>query len=120
MTDFGSQVRAFGLKVEGQTKNVFVQTAVATKASIVEGSSVTGAPGQPVDTGALRASWQLEFTTPTSATIATNLEYAPIIEDGVRDGRALTLRSQVGGWGSVRATVLNFDRLVQATVEEAR
>ncbi len=119
MTDFGSQVRAFGLKVEGQTKNVFVQTAVATKASIVEGSSVTGAPGQPVDTGALRASWQLEFTTPTSATIATNLEYAPIIEDGVRDGKALTLRSQVGGWGSVRATVLNFDRLVQEEVEKA-
>ncbi len=118
MTDFKDQVRAFGLKVEGQTKNIFVNTAVATKSSIVEGSSITGAPGQPVDTGALRASWQLEFTTPTSAIIATNLVYAPIIEDGVRDGKALTLRSQVGGWGSVRATVLNFDRLVQAEAEK--
>jgi len=132
---FDAEVRAFVLKTEAVTKNVLVDVAVAVKGSIVDGSVITGAPGQPVDTGALRASWILSYPSATMAEISTNLVYAPIIEDGVRSLRgkrgdagvskggstlALTLRSQVGGWHSVRYTVAGFQRLVEAVVAKVR
>lgn len=119
MSDFGEQVRQFGLKVEAATVEHFAAIAAATHDSIVNGSPVTGAPGQPVDTGALRASWTLAFPDPWQAVITTPLVYAPSIEDGVsyaHGGKPLTLRSQVGGWHSVKQTVLNFDRLAAVTV----
>jgi hypothetical protein len=111
---FSDQVRSFALKVDGQARDVFVGTVAAAAASITDGSALTGAPGQPVDTGALKASWQTVFETPTSAVIGTNLVYAPLIEDGIsgKTGQPLTLRSQVGGFHSVALTVLNFDRIV--------
>ncbi len=80
--------------------------------SIVNGSPVTGAPGQPVDTGNLRASWQREIHGPLSQSIATNTVYAPAIEDGARGSKALTLRSQTGGFHSVKMTVAAWPRIV--------
>ncbi len=115
MTDFNDQIRAFGLKVQGTTRAAFVNTVAATAASITDGSPITSAPGQPVDTGALKASWQTVFESPTSAIIGTNLVYAPLIEDGISgQGKPLTLRSQVGGFHSVALTALNFDKIVEA------
>jgi hypothetical protein len=49
------------MKLEAMTKQVFVDVATEAHRSIVEGSELTGAPGQPVDTGYLRASWLLAF-----------------------------------------------------------
>jgi hypothetical protein len=41
--------------------------------SIVEGSELTGAPGQPVDTGFLKGSWSRWYDSPTKQTIGTNV-----------------------------------------------
>jgi hypothetical protein len=115
MSDFDAQVRSFALAVPAYSRRVFVNTAVAVKDSITDGSAITGAPGQPVDTGVLRASWQLTFDDAQTASISTYVVYAPQIEDGVSwRGLPLTLRSAVGGWHSVKMTVLNFPRLAAA------
>lgn len=126
---FADDVRRFALKADGITTDVFANVVSATAASITDGSAVTGAPGQPVDTGNLKASWQTEFESDNEALISTNVEYASFIEDGVvplgsRRGNAtgrtqqrLTLRSDVGGFHSVALTRAGFGGLVD---DEAR
>lgn len=105
---FDQDLGRFTLKLRAR-KALFVNVAGATKRSITDGSQVTAAPGQPVDTGALKASWILGFPSPTLAEITTNIVYAPVIEDNVRGAR---LRSKVGGFHSVKLTVAGFQRLV--------
>jgi hypothetical protein len=114
---FADDVRRFALKADGITKDVFANVVSATASSITDGSEVTGAPGQPVDTGNLKASWRTEFESPTEALISTNVVYAPVIEDGVGKYGPLTLRSEVGGFHSVSLTVAGFGALV---ADEAR
>ncbi len=112
MSDFGSQIGAWVLKTERVTQAVFVNVASRVKSSITDGDPLTGAPGSPVDTGALKASWQLTFESPTLALVSTNIEYAPIIEDNVRGANF-----RVGGPHGVKLTALGFDRIVE---DEAR
>jgi hypothetical protein len=116
MSDFAEQVRTWTLQVKERSHAVYLGVGDAVYGSIVEGSPITGAPGQPVDTGNLRASWIRE-TGPTRTTITTNTIYAPQIEDGTREGRALTLRSKVGGFHSVKLTVAAFNALVANVVK---
>ena len=121
---FESDLAAFMAKTRYKTQAAFVNTCVAVKESIVNGSAITGAPGQPVGQygpgyhpgmvgGTLKASWQLMFVGATAALIATNVKYAQVIEDNVRGAK---LRSTVGGFHSVKLTVAGFDRLVDAEV----
>jgi phage gpG-like protein len=117
---FADDVKRFALKVERQERAVFEGVVLAAHASIVQGSHVTGAPGQPVDTGHLKASWQVDIEGDVG-TIGTNVEYAPAIEDGIGPHGPLTLRSEVGGFHSVAMTRAGFPRLVeQVTREVAR
>jgi len=114
MSAFTDQLAAFQRKLDQRLNDVFVGTAVAVKGSIVDGSPITAAPGQPVDTGALKNSWQLNFETKTSALIFTGgLRYAEIIEYNVRGA---TLRSAVGGFHSIAYTIAGFKRLVESEV----
>ena len=115
---FLDDLRAFAVKVERVTDDTFVRTVEMTRDSIVEGSALTGAPGQPVKTGNLKGSWQTEFESKDIAVISTNVEYAEAIEDGVGRFGPLTLRSAVGGWHSVKQTIANHDRIVEAAVAE--
>lgn len=118
--DFKRQLEAFFAKTKFKTQQVFVNTAAAVKDSVVNGSPITGAKGQPVVTGNLRDSFHLEFTSPTSAEITTNVEYAPIIEHNVRNAKVPRGKpgSTVGGPHSVKDTVAGFERLVEAEVKK--
>lgn len=116
---FASDVRAWTLKVETRTQDVFVNTASAALESIRSGSAVTGAPGQPVDTGNLKGSWNLTMESPTTALIQTNVAYAPAIEDGVGPHGPLTLRSTVGGFHSVALTRAGLPRIVDDETRKA-
>ena len=113
---FASDLAAFRAKVEARQQAVFVNTAVAVKDSITVGSPVTGAPGQPVDTGNLLGSWQLAFLAQDVAEISTAVEYAPAVEEGVGPHGPMTLRSAVGGFHSVALTRAGFDLLVNDVV----
>lgn len=108
MSDFSASIHNFVTKVQVANQRVFLGVATEALRSIVEGSELTGAPGQPVDTGNLRASWQLTFPSPTSAQISTNVEYAPIIEDNLRGAK---FRNH--GPNSVKLTRAGLPRIVE-------
>jgi hypothetical protein len=110
---FSSDISNWSAKVQANGQKVFLNTASHAFESIVNGSSVTGAPGQPVDTGALRNSWQLTFPSPTEALIATNLDYAVHVEENVR---GVTFHNH--GPHSVRLTALGLNRIVEAETKK--
>jgi hypothetical protein len=97
---------------------IFLGVATEAQRSIVEGSELTGAPGQPVDVGYLKGSWSPPVIDGSTATIGTNAEYAEAIEDGIGKYGPLTLRSQVGGFHSVALTIAGMDRIVEHVTNE--
>lgn len=135
---FADDINRFTLKLRETSDEVFVGVAQAVHESVVEGSPVTGAPGQPVDTGNLKNSWQLTFPERGLAQTATNVVYAEAIEEGQQEPhtrrqrsrfgieqifvepRPMVLRSQVGGFHSVKLTRAGFTRLVRSAVQRVR
>lgn len=130
---FGEQLQNWKRKVAFRERAVFTGTAQEVLRSIVEGSEITGAPGQPVGQygegygspgqvgGTLKASWQLTFPDENTAEISTNIVYAPMNEDGVSGtGGPYVQRSSVGGRHSVRLTRAGFDRIVASEVRKVQ
>lgn len=110
---------------------MFVGSVTAIHGSVTDGSALTGAPGQPVDTGNLKASWQQMFPEDWVGEVATVTEYAPAIEEGQQmpytnrygtyvEPQPMTLRSSVGGFHSVKLTRSNWDRIVESETLKAR
>lgn len=98
----------------------FAEIVVEAYDSIKFGSTITGAPGQPVDTANLRNSWLFEFGDPLHATISTLIEYAVAVEDGVGPhGPVKYGLSGVGGSHSVSLTLLGMP-LIAETVHARR
>lgn len=141
MAGFGEALRLFAAKVERRSRQVFVGSVESVKTSVVDGSPLTAAPGQPVDTGHLRDSWQVTYPEDWVGEVATNVGYAIAIEDGyvhehvrgpytradgtpVRQhtvrGHPQGLLSPVGGFHSVALTRSNWDRIVQDETRKAR
>lgn len=115
---FSGQLKAFADQAKLRHQAVFVGTVTEIERSIMDGSEITGAPGQPVQTGNLRGSFAPPiFETPTLARVATNVVYAPEIEEGARNGNPLTLRSEVGGFHSVALTIAGFPAIVEHEAE---
>jgi hypothetical protein len=113
---FGGQLRDWGDKAKRREGAVFHTAVFTAHKSITVGSPLTGAPGQPVDTGRLRNSWQIVILSPREVRILTSMKYARSIEDGLsyaHAGKPLTLRSQVGGFHSLKLTVANWNRIVE-------
>jgi hypothetical protein len=110
---FAEDIRRFTNRVETKTQAMFVGTATEALRSIQEGSEITGAPGQPVDTGNLRSSWNLSFESPTVALIATNTKYAPYVEDNVR---GVTFKNH--GPHSVKLTIAGLPKIVAHVTAE--
>lgn len=110
---FSDDLKRFTVKVESRYNTVFPAIVDLAHDSIQNGSAITGSPGQQVDTGALKASWQKQFESPLVALISTNKEYAIQEEEGVTEsGTPIVQKSQVGGPHSTKLTVANFDRIV--------
>ena len=107
-------VRQMVAQIHAKTSAIFEDVGMEAQRSIVEGSELTGAPGQPVDTGNLKGSWSRWYDSPTKQTIGTNVVYAPAIEDGIGPHGPMTLRSQVGGFHSVAHTLNGLQRILDA------
>lgn len=89
--------------------------------SIVHGSRLTGAPGQPVELGDLLRSWGVSFPSPTSVQVSSDSPYARPNEDGVRaGGKPYVQRSARGGRHSVRLTRRGLDKLVGQAAENVK
>lgn len=97
--------------------------------SLVRGSALTGAAGQPVDTGALRASFTAKRISDTTNEVSTSEDYAPAIEDGIQPPyttargtvvtpKPMTLRSEVGGFHSAFKTAMAWPDIVADAVRQ--
>lgn len=113
---FSGDIKRHQEKRDRRIRRIFIRTTEEVRRSVVSGSPLTGSPGQPVQTGALRASWVGRFLTPDRWRITTNLAYAPVIEAGA----GLTLRSTVGGFGSVAMTRTGFANIVRFIANSER
>lgn len=116
MSSFESDLKDFAAKVQDRLKGVVTEGAIEVQHSVVEGSEITGAPGQPVDTGTLKGSFIPERINDLEWMISTNLVYAPPIEAGIGPHGSLTLRSKVGGFHSVALTRAGWPRIVETVV----
>lgn len=122
-----SRLPEFTVILEKTEKDLLRGVTDEVHMSIVEGSPLTGAPGQPKDLGNLIKSWQKRFDG-DSAIVSTNSEYAPYIEkglrvvekDGVSEEKKLTLRSEVGGFHSVSKTHAAFDRILEHVIAQVK
>lgn len=117
---FQTQLRNFSRSAQAAVTSVrlIAQREIAT--SIRRGSEITGAPGQPVDDGDLLASWVESRPAPALWEFSTALNYAPYIEDGGNDIGPFTLRSEVGGFHSVKLTQAAWPDIVEFARAETR
>jgi hypothetical protein len=110
---FSSDIASFNAKTIQKLDQVFDGVADEAFRSIVFGSEITGAPGQPFDpendpnAGKLRDSWKIDRPSATEAVIATDVDYAPNVEDNIEGAH---FRNH--GPHSVKLTVTSFDRIV--------
>jgi hypothetical protein len=114
--EFRAALKGFKDKAYLRTNKVVNGVVAEAFRSVQTGSELTGAPGQPVDTGRLRSSWHITWQGREAALISTNVVYAEQIEDGTRAGRELTLRSQVGGFHSVKLTLAGAGNILRHVV----
>ena len=127
---FSDDLKGFSVKLDQRGKDVFVASTVEVQRSLVEGSEITSAPGQPVDTGFLKGSFIPDFISPTEWQITTNASYAPVIEDNLRasfdergedrppdltpqGGSRPSIKSTVGGNHSVKLTRAGWPRIIE-------
>lgn len=107
------------IQIEVATKDVVTEAVALTADSIVNGSSVTGSPGQPSDLR--KGAWKVQRLTDWYAVISTGAKSARSVEDGMsyKYGRPLTkLHSHVGGFHSALATAAGFPRLLSLAVKK--
>jgi hypothetical protein len=116
---FSGDLRAFAAKVEARQKDVFVGCVNTVRNSVVDGSAITGAPGQPVDTGYLKGSWRQEYPEQwVGSVLSYDAAYAEAIEEGQGKYGPMTLRSEVGGFHSVKQTRAGWQNIVDSVVQE--
>jgi hypothetical protein len=128
---FKSDLLGFSVKIQRMERDVFVGVTEEVHKSIVDGSPITGAMGQPVGQygpgynegrvgGALRASWTPAFVDRDTWQTTTHLNYAPGIEDGIGPHGPIELRSTRGGLHSVKTTRVGFSRIVEYVTAKVR
>jgi hypothetical protein len=111
---FSNDLRRIALRIEPRTRDVYAHAVNLVSESIVFGSDLTGAPGQPVDTDEERSSWQTVHESDVSAVVGTNLDYSLPIEDGVgpHGPRVYGAKNGIGGSHSVALTEAGFPAIV--------
>ena len=105
---FASDLRRFSAKYDRKADEFFTGATDEVARSVVEGSTITAAPGQPVQTGNLKNSWIPRRLGARRWQITTNVVYAPVIEDLI----GIQIRSSVGGGHSVKMTRAGWQLIV--------
>ena len=111
---FTKDLADFMKKLDRRMDAVFLDAVGVALESIKIGHAISGAPGQPVQTGNLLNSWDQKVHSKTTATLFSTADYAEHIEEGI----GMTVRSAVGGFHSVKMTVAAWSRIMNASVEK--
>ena len=111
---FSKALKDIAAETEEDFDDFYDMVVHLTMQSIKYGSPLTGAPGQPVKSGDLLASWESRGSSKAKfVLIVSELIYAIIIELNTRGAQ---LRSKVGGFHSVELTYLGFDEIIRQAV----
>jgi hypothetical protein len=102
-----------GQIIQRECATLLERVADAVFESIVYGSYVTNAPGQPVLDGDLVKSWKQQALSDKSILISTDSPYAKKVEYGHQ-------RTTNHGSFSVTKTIAGFGKLVDLEVEKMR
>ena len=120
---FDLDMAAVATRLNANLLAMFDDSVNMAAESIINGSAVTGSPGQPVKDDVLRNSWVTEKLTPTHATItvpgsAPASDWVMQNEDGIArpGGGVYHLVSPVGGRWSMAKTVAGWDKIVGVAV----
>ena len=115
---FQKSLREFVALANSREERLFQAVSARVGKSIMYGDKSTGAPGQPVRSGALLASWVEEgdFGTRLVHWIS-RLKYASVIEHNLRGA---ILRSKVGGFHSVKLTMMAWKRIVREELAKVK
>lgn len=122
---FSDGIRQFKAELRTRSRDQFFGTANEVARSVIEGSELTGAPGQPVDTGHEKAGWIPAYTSPTRFEMTNKVEYAEAIEDGVGPHGPVAYgntgkpgASTVGGSHSVKKTIDGFQAIADHVAQK--
>lgn len=113
---FADDVAAWAQKAEQRQQQVLAAVVDQVADSIVHGSELTGAPGQPEVTGDLAGSFVKDVNA-LEGSVLTEHPGAPAIEHGTRKGRAMVLHAGQGGFHSIALTRLGYARIVDDVVQ---
>jgi hypothetical protein len=116
---FAGDLRAFSIRLSGRARATYDGVVAETWTSLVNGSPLTGSPGQPVgETGDMRASWFKQLAGPWVTEMLTHDPGARTIEGGRRLGRRLHRRVTQGGFHSLKLTMIHFGRILSSVVRQ--
>lgn len=120
MTTWTSRLPQFSRELERVVPAIRREVAELALDYIVNGSPVTGAPGQPEDLR--QGQWSISETGPDTTTVGTADSSAPAVEDGISriTGGPVTLNSPIGGFHSVMLTHQNAEPLIKAAVRTVK
>ena len=108
---FSDDIKRHQRKRDARFRRIFIGTTEEVERSVVDGSTLTGAPGVPVQLSHLRGSYinNAGFLSPSLWRIVSNVEYADFIEAG-----GYIVRSSKPGVGphSIAKTRTGWGRIV--------
>lgn len=108
--EFSVWLKDVVLDVHAREEACFLNIIDHVEMSVLVGSDVSGAPGQPIDTGELINSWSKYVAVQQRyARFQSSAAHAEIIETNARGAR---LRSKVGGFHSVAITQSAMNRII--------
>jgi hypothetical protein len=111
---FSDEMAALAEDINRENNTLLDRVSDTMLESIVNGSELTGAPGQPIaegdvpNAGKLWGSWRKTAPSDTTRELSTDVDYAIEVEDNPRN-----LQFSRGGAHSVKLTLAGFDRIVE-------
>lgn len=115
MSTSGDQIRALAADLLERADEFHAGVVAEMEKSVVDGHELTGAPGQPVDDGDLKESWETTHDGPSKSTTESDSPYAQAVEDNWGN---VTYKN--GGSHSLKLTVAGAQTVADVVAERVR
>lgn len=112
--EFERQIEAHIAKKNARIQRIFQRSTEEVTRSVVEGSEITGAPGQRIEFGTLRGSYIPAFLSKWLWRLTSKLVYAPVHEHLDGPGK------RAGGGHSIAKTRTGWTRIVDFVARQEK